>query len=52
MINSIGIFTAEDFKHDDCDEISHNVLEETGMFVSVMQTLVKELISNEQVIVN
>jgi hypothetical protein len=43
----IGTFTSEDFKHEDCAEISHNVLKETGIFVSGMQQLVQELISNE-----
>jgi len=44
-------FTAADFAYHDCDDISENVLQETGIFVSAMQTVIQELINNEESIV-
>ena len=41
-------FAAEDFSFADCAEISEDVLNETGLFVSAMQTIIREIIDNQE----
>lgn len=48
----VGVFTEEDFMYEDCDEINSIILEEAKTFVTFMQTIVEELIGQEDYMMN